>query len=95
MSTRRRRTKSGSKEEPENFETGYGYAIHNSGNNTFIENNILDSVDMTCRDRTGEFLSAVKSLQSGQVDFFTLIIRFSSDYIAITHITFVFCISNV
>lgn len=66
MSTRRRRTKSGSKEEPENFETGYGYAIHNSGNNTFIENNILDSVDMTCRDRTGEFLSAVKSLQSGQ-----------------------------
>ena len=78
MSARRRRTKSGSKEESENLDSGYGYPVNNTGK-TFIESKdiSLDSVDMSCRDRTGEFLSAVKSLQSRQVsslfnDFFIL-----------------------
>jgi len=67
MSTVRRRTKSGSREELqiENFQSGYGYPITNC--QTFIETPAaaaVDSIDMSCRDRTGEFLSAVKSLQS-------------------------------
>ena len=71
MNTRRRRTKSGSKEEKENFQTGYGIPLTNSGA-TFVDahnfNSVTaDSFDMSCRDRTGEFLSAVKSLQSSQV----------------------------
>ena len=65
MSTVRRRTKSGSKEERYLNISNYS---PRSFTNTF-EDNILsiDSVDMSCRDRTVEFLSAVKSLQSRQV----------------------------
>ena len=73
MNTRRRRTKSGSKEEnKENFQSGYGIPLVNSGKTFADSQNLLnsaslDSIDMSCRDRTGEFLSAVKSLQSSQV----------------------------
>lgn len=72
MNTRRRRTKSGSKDEnKENFQSGYGVPLIDSGK-TFTESQTfnsvsLDTIDMSCRDRTGEFLSAVKSLQSSQV----------------------------
>ena len=64
MSTVRRRTKSGSREDLQidNFQAGYGYPITNG--QTFIEAEAVDPIDMSCRDRTGEFLSAVKSLQS-------------------------------
>ena len=72
MSARRRRTKSGSKEEEEKqlLSTGFGYPV-TSNRDTFIENTAKDyhseTLDMSFRDRTGEFLSAVKSLQSRQV----------------------------
>lgn len=72
MNTRRRRTKSGSKDEDkENFQAGYGIPLNNSGK-TFVDQPFnpvsIDSFDMSCRDRTGEFLSAVKSLQSSQIN---------------------------
>lgn len=70
MNTRRRRTKSGSKDEKEDFRTGYGVAIDNRQTFELSEGkhiSTIDVVDMSCRDRTGEFLSAVKSLQSSQV----------------------------
>jgi len=74
MNTRRRRTKSGSKEDnKDNFNAGYGIPLTNSGK-TFTETSqnynqvIVDPIDMSCRDRTGEFLSAVKSLQSSQLN---------------------------
>jgi len=73
MNTRRRRTKSGSKDEnKENFQSGYGVPLIDSGK-TFTESQnfnpvSLDTIDMSCRDRTGEFLSAVKSLQSSQLN---------------------------
>jgi len=74
MSTVRRRTKSGSREDLQidNFETGYGYPVTNP--QTFVDTTTtsstssaaagVDPLDMSCRDRTGEFRSAVKSLQS-------------------------------
>jgi len=69
MSARRRRTKSNSKEESENYlNSGYGFAIK-SGGETFVDNkdsSHLEILDMSSRDRTVEFLSAVKSLQSRQ-----------------------------
>jgi len=68
MITRRRRTRSGNKEDTTtNFESGYGYPISNG--DTFTDESsspLLDSFEMTCRDRTGEFISAFKSLQSRQ-----------------------------
>ena len=88
MNTRRRRTKSGSKEDnKENFNAGYGIPLTNSGK-TFTETSqnynqvIVDPIDMSCRDRTGEFLSAVKSLQSSQVrSFIRLTILFQIENI--------------
>lgn len=70
MNTRRRRTKSGSKDEKEDFHSGYGIAVNNRQTFEYSEGkdiNTFDVVDMSCRDRTGEFLSTVKSLQSSQV----------------------------
>lgn len=67
MIARRRRTKSGSKENiPPDFEGGYGYPVEKV--QTYADSSVpLEAVEMTSRDRTGEFLSAVKSLQSRQV----------------------------
>lgn len=66
MSTVRRRTKSGSRDELqlqlESFQSGYGCQVTDS--QTFVDSTASDSFDMSCRDRTSEFLSAVKSLQS-------------------------------
>ena len=75
MSTVRRRTKSGSREDfqLDSIQAGYGYSI-TGGTETFVEaQGILDPIDMSCRDRTGEFLSAVKSLQSSSSGKVTMI----------------------
>ena len=70
MNALRRRTRSGSKDdEQQKFNSGLGYLVTTSSQ-TFIENTKeyqSDQIDMSFRDRTGEFLAAVKSLQSRQV----------------------------
>ena len=72
MSARRRRTNSGSERGPNKENYQYRSAANNK---TFIQ--VQESPkpppppardpNMTCRDRTTEFMSAVKSLQSRQV----------------------------
>ena len=70
MNALRRRTRSGSKDdELQKFNSGFGYLV-TTNSQTFIENTKeyqSDQIDMSFRDRTGEFLAAVKSLQSRQV----------------------------
>ena len=70
MNALRRRTRSGSKDdEQQKFNSSFGYLVTTSSQ-TFIENTKeyqSDQIDMSFRDRTGEFLAAVKSLQSRQV----------------------------
>lgn len=63
MSVVRRRPGSG-KEEADLFQAGYGYPVNNSETFEDTKEQFVDVVDMSYRDRTGEFLSAVKSLQS-------------------------------
>jgi syntaxin 5 len=81
MITRRRRTRSGNKEDtPTNFESGYGYPISNG--DTFADDSnshLFDSFEMTCRDRTGEFVSAFKSLQSRQSNGYSPNHRYGQD----------------
>ncbi|XP_012562791.1 syntaxin-5 isoform X1 [Hydra vulgaris] len=71
MSTVRRRTKSVSKEEKYLYTPNYSSRDYKDTVESYSVSNI-DSVDMSCRDRTVEFLSAVKSLQSRQVNGYKL-----------------------
>ena len=75
MSAVRRRTRSWSREEPENFNSGYGYPVSNGETFVVEQEQAVDSLDMSCRDRTGEFLSAVKSLQSSTIQKVNIILR--------------------
>ena len=76
MIARRRRTNSGNSETDANRETQYntGYTNYNQTGRTYVETlppptRVAPPVDdMTCRDRTNEFMSAVKSMQSRQVN---------------------------
>ena len=72
MSARRRRTNSGSERES----SGSGYSGVQNVQRTYTSQNTASSSpplalkrdrEMSCRDRTSEFLSAVKSMQSRQV----------------------------
>ncbi|XP_002733358.1 syntaxin-5-like [Saccoglossus kowalevskii] len=60
MTTRRRRTISDEARDEDNL-----YNL-NYSNKPYVSETYVDNSDMTCRDRTHEFLSAVKSFQSRQ-----------------------------
>ena len=71
MSTRRRRTNSGREQSEE--VNGYTYSNCSTYSTTHLDNfssdihtpsSFITDSTMTCRDRTNEFLSAVKSMQS-------------------------------
>ena len=66
MIARRRRTNSGSEEKPSSYSryqaNGTTY-VTNTPEHTEFPRTVPDS-DMSCRDRTTEFFSAVKSLQT-------------------------------
>ena len=98
MTTRRRRTNSNS-EDKENYPV-----VNAKGNRTYVSSGTayeatksyglpVDDIDagMTCRDRTNEFMSAVKSIQTRQVGF-VMAYTFSdlpSLAILISNVTFV------
>ena len=80
MIARRRRTNSGSSENDANNHYASGYYNQQKSGGGFYSQTTESSPSppprppgdptMTCRDRTNEFLSAVKSLQSRQVSVF-------------------------